>query len=649
MIDRLRRVRHTGLAPWCAGVAALVPLLGQAQVPSSARSAPSAASLSVLTQTQQPTDAAPAAGAVDATDLAAPQPLWRLEIEAPDALRKLLRNYLDLARFQAEGQADGDQINLVELRRLVVSAPEQARALVEAEGYFGAQIAVRVTDAQDGQPMVVSLKVNPGPQTRVSKVQIIYEGELDARLSNGEKRAEGLTESLLTGFGLQEGQVFTQAEWSAAKNATLARLRAEGYPVATWSGTSVTVDAEARTASLFLVADSGPAFFYGDIRVEGLKRQPASAITNLAPFNRGAPYQEAQLVDLQDRIQKINLFDNVFVTTEVDPTNAAAVPVVVQVHEMPLQQASVGVGISSDTGPRMTLEHLHRQPFDADWQAKSKVQVGRDDSNVQLDLTSHPWPGRRRGLISGQLSFQIDDDNALTTSQRLRVGRLREGDRMERTDYVEFQRAKVTSEEGVTVSQASSLAGTAQWIFRNVDSQILPTRGTTTTVSATAGHTFSTLESSGYFGRGYARLTGYLPLPWNWYLSARGEWGQVIARDSVSVPDTLLFRAGGDESVRGYAYRSLGVPSNGIVVGGRSLLTSSVELAHPLLKSMPSLWGAVFADAGDAAANPSDLHIKLGYGAGLRWRSPVGPLKLDVAYGRDVQQLRVHFSVGISL
>ena len=176
MIDRLRRVRHTGLAPWCAGVAALVPLLGQAQVPSSARSAPSAASLSVLTQTQQPTDAAPAAGAVDATDLAAPQPLWRLEIEAPDALRKLLRNYLDLARFQAEGQADGDQINLVELRRLVVSAPEQARALVEAEGYFGAQIAVRVTDAQDGQPMVVSLKVNPGPQTRVSKVQIIYEG-----------------------------------------------------------------------------------------------------------------------------------------------------------------------------------------------------------------------------------------------------------------------------------------------------------------------------------------------------------------------------------------------------------------------------------------------------------------------------------------
>ncbi len=610
-----------------------------------------AASVAAAAAASAPAEAmapAPAAGAPGA-DLAEPQPLWRLDIQAPDSMRKLLRTYLDLARFQAEGPVGGDQINLVELRRLVVSAPDQARSLIEAEGYFSAQITTRVADAADGQPMVVTLKVEPGPQTRVTKVQMIFEGELDTRLSNGDERAQDLVRALQEAWTLPEGRVFKQAEWSAAKNAALAKLRADGYPVASWSGTSVTVDAEAQSAKLYLVADSGPAFFYGDIRVEGLKRQPASAVTNLAPFRRGAPYQEAQLVDLQDRIQKINLFDNVFVTTEVDPTSAAAVPVVVQVHELPLQQASVGVGISSDTGPRVSFEHLHRQPFDSNWQAKTKLQVGRDDSNLQLDLTSHPWPGQQRGLISGLLSYQIDDANAVTTSQRLRVGRLVERERLERTDYAEFQRAKVESEAGVTVSQASSIAGTSQWIFRNVDSQVLPTRGVTTSVSATVGHSFSTLESSGYFGRAYGRLTGYLPLPWNWYASGRGEWGQVIARSSVSVPDTLLFRAGGDESVRGYAYRSLGVESEGVVIGGRTLVTSSVEMAHPLWKSVPNLWGAVFVDAGDAAADPAHLHIKLGYGAGLRWRSPVGPLKLDLAYGRDVQQLRLHFSVGISL
>ncbi|MDE1998995.1 MAG: BamA/TamA family outer membrane protein [Burkholderiales bacterium] len=587
--------------------------------------------------------------ALPASDLMEPQPLWRLDIDAPEKFRKLLRNYLDLARFQSEGQVGGDQINLVELRRLVVSAPEQARGLLEAEGYFSAKIITRVADASNGQPMMVTIKVEPGPLTRVSKVQMIFEGGLDTRLSNGDERAQALVQTLEDTWGLQEGRVFKQADWSAAKNATLAKLRAMGYPTASWSGTSVTVDADARSAKLFLVADSGPAFFYGDIRVEGLHHQPASAITNLSSFKPGDPYQEAQLVDLQDRIQKINLFDNVFVTTDVDPTSAAAVPVVVQVHEMPLQQASVGVGMSSDTGPRVSFEHLHRQPFDSNWQAKTKLQVGRDDSNLQLDLTSHPWPGRQRGLISGLLAYQIDDSKAVTTSQRWRVGRLRELDTMERTDYLEFQHAKVKTQEGVTVSQASSLAGTSQWIFRNVDSQVLPTKGVTTTVSATFGRTFSTLDASGYFGRGYARLTGYLPLRWNWYSSVRAEWGQVVARDSVSVPDTLLFRAGGDQSVRGYAYRSLGVQSDGVTIGGRSLVTGSFELAHRLTRSMPNLLGAVFVDGGDAAANPRDLRIKLGYGVGLRFRSPVGPLKLDVAYGRDVQQIRVHFSVGISL
>lgn len=630
----IRSGRLRGLLTWSAWLACAASVPVWAQQVEAASTGPAVAPLDVV---------------VPAAESFEPQPLWRLDIDAPEGMRKLLRNYLDLARFQAEGLVGGEQINLVELRRLVASAPEQARSLIEAEGYFSARITTRVADAADGQPMVVTLTVVPGVQTRVTKVQFIFEGELDTRLSNGDERAQTLVKALQEAWNLPEGQVFKQAEWSAAKNATLARLRAQGYPVASWSGTSVTVDADAESAKLYLVADSGPAFFYGDIRVEGLKHQPASAITNLAPFNPGGPYQEAQLVDLQDRIQKINLFDNVFVTTEVDPTSAAAVPVLVQVHELPLQQASVGVGISSDTGPRVSFEHLHRQPFDSDWQAKTKLQLGRDDSNLQLDLTSHPWPGRRRGLISGLLSYQIDDANAVTTSQRFRIGRLREGDRLERIDYLEFQRANVKSEAKVTVSQASSLAGTSQWIFRNVDSQVLPTLGTTTTVSATAGHSFSTLESSGYFGRGYARLTGYLPLPANWYATARGEWGQVIARSQVSVPDTLLFRAGGDESVRGYAYRSLGVESGGVVIGGRSLVTGSAELAHPLFKSMPSLWGAVFVDAGDAAANPSDLRIKLGYGAGLRWRSPVGPLKLDVAYGRDVQQLRLHFSVGISL
>jgi len=114
------------------------------------------------------------------------------------------------------------------------------------------------------------------------------------------------------------------------------------------------------------------------------------------------------------------------------------------------------------------------------------------------------------------------------------------------------------------------------------------------------------------------------------------------------VPDPILFRAGGDDSVRGYGYRTLGPTIDGAVASGRMLATGSIEVAHPISPRYPSLWWATFLDAGNAADRWADLHAVLGYGVGMRWRSPVGPLKVDVAYGQAVQQVRLHVGVGIA-
>lgn len=576
--------------------------------------------------------------------------VWQLKVDAPAPLDELLTEYLELARFQRE-RADNDKLRISrnELRRLVISAPDEARGLLEAEGYFGAQISTRVDDEVEGKPVVVTLKVDPGQRTRISKVQMIYEGAFDVALSDGDARAQALADGLMRDWGLPVGEVFRQGLWSSAKNAALAQLRAKGYPTASWSGTSVTVDATERTAKIFLVADSGPAFAFGDIRVEGLTRQPASAVLNLAPFKKGDPYEEKLVLDWQERIQKLNLFENIFVATDFDPTQADATPVVVQLRELPLQAATVGVGVSSDTGPRVSGEHLHRNLWGLGWQAKTALQIGKRESRGQVDLTSHPLPGRVRGLLSGQASRLLDSDDAQTTSQRVRVGRLQEGDVRERTQYLEYQHARVSSANDVVVSNASALSGTAQWIWRHVDNQLLPTQGYTGLAELTLGQTYSALDSTGTFTRAYGRITAYRPLPLNWHLTARAEAGQVSAGEDVSVPDTLLFRAGGDDSVRGYAYRSLGVKREGVTIGGRAMATASVELAHPIWQSMPSLLGAVFVDAGDAAERMGDLRPKVGYGVGVRWRSPVGMLRLDLARGSDTGQWRMHFSVGVSL
>ena len=129
---------------------------------------------------------------------------------------------------------------------------------------------------------------------------------------------------------------------------------------------------------------------------------------------------------------------------------------------------------------------------------------------------------------------------------------------------------------------------------------------------------------------------------------ARLELGHVQLGPRMVVPESLKWRVGGDESVRGYAFRSLGPVVDGAVGSGESLFTASVEVARPFIDSMPSLWGAVFVDAGNAAESFGALRPAYGAGVGLRWRSPVGPLRLDWAYGRETRKGRLHFSVGIA-
>ena len=106
-----------------------------------------------------------------------------------------------------------------------------------------------------------------------------------------------------------------------------------------------------------------------------------------------------------------------------------------------------------------------------------------------------------------------------------------------------------------------------------------------------------------------------------------------------------MFRTGGDTSIRGFAYQGIGVQKGAAIVGGRVLGVASAEYIQWLTPK----WGAaIFYDTGDAADGLQDFKLKHGYGLGVRWRSPVGPLNLDVAYGKEAKAYRLHFSIGVA-
>ena len=144
--------------------------------------------------------------------------------------------------------------------------------------------------------------------------------------------------------------------------------------------------------------------------------------------------------------------------------------------------------------------------------------------------------------------------------------------------------------------------------------------------------------------RSYVRQQFWFPVGEADVISIRGEGGYTSATSRLGIPQEYLFRAGGAQSVRGYGYQVLGVQEGAAIVGGRALVTGSVEYTH----WFGGDWGmAMFADSGGAAENMKALYVSTGYGLGLRWRSPAGPLALDVAQNQKTKSMHVHFSIAV--
>jgi translocation and assembly module TamA len=569
-----------------------------------------------------------------------PPPL-QLQVDAPGPLKLLLERNLDVARLSA--MRVDETLDDTEWARLVAATPAQARELLQTEGYFEATVQVQ---REPGTPPRVLVRVTPGPRVQVEAMRVALDGPLAERISAQDSDAQKLEAQLQDTGPLHRGSAFRNPDWSETKVQLLARLRAAGYAAATIADSSADVDVASRSARLAVSLHSGPLFLAGPLRIEGLKKHDERSARDLAGFGPGAPLTEAMLLDYQERLQKSGLFEAVSVSFDPDVTQAAGAAVTVRLSELPLQQATTGLGYSANTGPRVSLEHTHRKLFGWPVTSYNKIEWGRDAQRLTTDLYTHPGEDFNRKLLGVQAE-RIKSDTDIVLSQRLRLGRSTDTQRIERLYFGEMLRSRQSLNSGGLVD-ARAISGNAQFVLRKLDSVLLPTRGYSLSLQLGAGQAHSNTGDNGPFARLYSRLTGYWPLGSDWYGTARVEAGQIIKRDAVVVPDALGFRAGGDDSVRGYAYRTLAPLRDGNIVSGNVLLTGSVEVARPIFDKLPAVWGAVFIDAGRAANGWADYKPALGYGVGLHWRSPIGPLRADLAWGEELHKARLHLSVGIA-
>jgi translocation and assembly module TamA len=562
---------------------------------------------------------------------------YRVNIEAPDPIRPVLAEYLDLVRYQERADLSDDQFQF-----MIATAAEQVEQLTSPEGYFTP--STKVTVDRQGALKIVTIQVTPNKRTIVSRAAIEVTGPI---LQEAPQRVEALKKA----WGLPVAQPFRQADWDQAKNAALLDLQQRRYAAARIAQSEARIDPDANDAQLAVQFDSGPGFTFGDLRISGTKRYPPSIIRNVNPLQPGEEFSVERLLELQRQIQKTPYFGNVIVGIDNDLQHPDLAPVNVQVTEVPMHRVRAGTGYSSDTGANVLGRYSYYDLFDRAWVFDSQVKIEqqRQFASAEIDM-----PPDQRGYVDG-----ISTSNERTTLKGIDLRDLRVGvkralsfekyDTAYTLDYYlddlkQIDNTPLPPNAIALPGKHRALVPGFAWARRAVDDPIFPRSGNI--VALQTGLGIKGLLTDQSFVRVYARLREYVPIGQRDLMIFRTELGaDLTTGGNADIPASLLFRAGGTNSVRGYGNQSIGNLENGTVFPTKYLLTASAEYQHWIV---PQWGGALFYDLGTAADNWADKTIYKGVGAGVRWRSPVGPVNVDLAYGLQSKQIRPHISLGIA-
>ncbi len=586
-------------------------------------------------------------------DKAAPtRDAFSLDVQAPDTLAQYLGRHLELQRFRQL-----DDLTSTELSRLLGAADANARELLGTMGYFSPTLHMQMRDTPDDPQALraVTIRVEPGPRTVIRDVSIDFTGEIRQDVAAQPQRA-----GIESVWGLRPGQYFTQNAWDNAKTGGLRALTAFRFPTATIGSSLADVDADAADARLKVTYDSGPAFRFGPVQVQnqnqGRSRYGDDAVRLLARVPTGADYDAARLLASQQRLARSGYFDSVFLAVDTEAADPQNAPVIAQIREAPFQRMIFGVGVSTDSGPRISVDHTHNQMPPTDWRAVSKFAYDNKTVTLNSEWMSLPNESGWRRVVGGDL-LEEPTGNYDVRSGRVRMGRIQEGD--DRIDRSHMLQLDYANNQGVDAPpSASSVSFNWGWTGRYFDSNILPSSGMGLAVEVGPGVTLSGERLP--FLRTYARWLGFLPLDLvqddngvtrRSRLALRAEGGAVLSRDTARIPATLMFVTGGDTTVRGYSYRSIGTRTeNGKIFAGRYLMSGGVEWQRPFIYDgeMTNIESTVFIDAGMVADALHDNSTKVGVGVGGRWRSPIGPIQLDLAYALATKRLRLHLRLGFT-
>ncbi len=529
--------------------------------------------------------------------------------------------------------ADG-KVDKLWLERFVRQADQKVLAALEPFGYYSAQVTVTL-ETPTPDTFRVRVKVEAGQPVILTDVRVTVAGS---------GASEPSLIALAAAFPLQKGSILLHQRYEEAKQVLQARAQELGYLDAEYTVHEIHVDANDKTGRIDLVLQTGERYFFSDITIEGAPDYPDAYLRRYLTFVPGDVFSQTKLAESQLQLNNSERFREVTLLAEKPQARDYKIPIRILLKSLPRRSLRPGVGYGTDTGARFALRYRDLNLLHKGHELDSNLYISE---RLQGLATAYIIPSDKDFRTFTSVRINLQKENITTYSSRviaLELARTNSfGDQKLGTAYVKFQQEEFTI--GIQDSTSRYVLPGVRFSDNHYDNLVRPTRGFRYALDLRGTH--PVLGSTTQLLQLISEASHILPIPWRLSLQTSAKAGITFFSDPINdLPPSLRFFAGGDQSVRGYAYQSLG-PRDilGNVVGGKHLLTGCVELQRAIFED----WAvSVFYNAGNAFDSFADITLFQAAGVGLHYFTPVGALNLSVArqIAVDDPGYRIHFTVG---